>query len=149
MKKLFVCQSIEIKASPSKVWAVLTEPEFTDQWATDFVGGAEFHIESEWKPGSPVLWKDAAGNVVVQGNVTALEPDHLLRYTAFDGRSPEKPTFKAQDGITYKLMQKNGQLTFHLMQGDFASLSEGEKYKEASAKVWSRVLPKIKALSEA
>jgi uncharacterized protein YndB with AHSA1/START domain len=148
MKKLYVCQSIEIKASPSKVWAVLTRPEFTDQWATAFANGLVSHIESDWKAGSRVVWKDGEGNILVEGNVTALEPGYLLRYTAFDVHSPEKPTFTAQDGITYKLMQTNGKLTFHLMQGDFASLNEGEKYKEASAEVWSQVLPKIKALAE-
>jgi uncharacterized protein YndB with AHSA1/START domain len=149
MKKLFVCQSIEIQAPPSKVWAVLTRPEYTDQWSTAFAGGTAFHIESDWKPGSPVLWKDREGEAIVEGNVTALEPDHLLRFTAFDVRSPEKPPIHEEDGITYKLMQKDGKLTLHLMHGDFSSLAEGQKYREASAEVWSRVLPKIKELAEA
>ena len=52
-----VCEkTIEINAPASKVWNVLTRREYTDQWAPEFTGGAEFHIESEDR--SPVLWKD-------------------------------------------------------------------------------------------
>jgi uncharacterized protein YndB with AHSA1/START domain len=149
MKKLFVCQSIEIQAPTSKVWAVLTRPEYTDQWSNAFAGGTAFHIQSDWMLGSPVLWKDPEGRTIVEGNVTAFEPDRLLRFTAFDVRSPERQTIHEEDGITYKLMQKDGKLTLHLMQGDFSNLAEGKKYRTASAEVWSRVLPKIKALAEA
>jgi uncharacterized protein YndB with AHSA1/START domain len=149
MKKLFVCQSVEIQAPTSKVWAVLTRPEYTDQWSNAFAGGTAFHIQSDWKLGSPVLWKDQEGRTIVEGSVTALDPDRLLRFTAFDVRNPEKPLIHEEDGITYKLMTKEGKLTLHLMQGDFSSLAEGKKYHEASAEVWSRVLPKIKTLAEA
>jgi uncharacterized protein YndB with AHSA1/START domain len=69
MKKLFVCQSIEIQAPTSKVWAVLTRPEYTDQWSNAFAGGTASHIESDWKPGSRVIWKDQKGEVIVEGNV--------------------------------------------------------------------------------
>jgi hypothetical protein len=46
-------------------------------------------------------------------------------------------------------MQRDGKLTLHLMHGDFSSQAEGQKSRKASAEVWSRVLPKIKALAEA
>ncbi len=81
MEKLFVEKSIKINTPASRVWDVLTKPEFTDQWAPEFSGGAEFHIESDWKLGSPVLWKGQDGSVIVQGNVTALEPNKFLRFT--------------------------------------------------------------------
>jgi uncharacterized protein YndB with AHSA1/START domain len=73
MSKLFVDKTIEINAPASKVWDVLTRREQTAEWAPEFAGGAEFHIESEWKLGSRVLWKDRDGNVIVEGEVTALE----------------------------------------------------------------------------
>ncbi len=56
MEKLFVNKTIEINAPASKVWDALTRREFTDQWAPQFTGGAEFHIDSDWKLGSPVVW---------------------------------------------------------------------------------------------
>jgi len=55
IEKLFVNKTIEINAPASKVWNVLTRREYTDQWALEFTGGVEFHIESDWKLGSTVL----------------------------------------------------------------------------------------------
>ena len=147
MEKLFVEKSIKINAPASRVWDALTRPEFTDQWALEFSGGAEFHIESDWKLGSPVLWKGQDGSVIVQGNVTALELNKFLRFTVFDVRG-EKPPVTEEDGITYELTEQNGKTLLRLSQGDFSVMAEGEKYHRLSAEVWDRVLPKVKELAE-
>jgi uncharacterized protein YndB with AHSA1/START domain len=148
MKKLFVEKTIEINAPRSKVWDALTKREYTDQWALEFSsGGPQFHIESDWKLGSPVLWKGQDDKVIVEGNVTALEPEELLRFTVFDVRM-ENPSVTEEDGITYKLSQKNGKTALHIRQGDFSALDDGEKYRDMSAQVWDRVLPKVKKLAE-
>ena len=147
MEKLFVEKSIKINAPASRVWDALTRPEFTDQWALEFSGGAEFHIESDWKLGSPVLWKGQDGSMIVQGNVTALEPNKFLRFTVFDVRG-EKPPVTEEDGITYELTEQNGKTMLRLSQGDFSVMAEGEKYHRLSAEVWDRVLPKVKELAE-
>ncbi len=115
--------------------------------AEQFSGGAEFHIESDWKLGSPVLWKGQDGSVIVQGNVTALEPNKFLRFTVFDVRG-EKPPVTEEDGITYELTEQNGKTMLRLSQGDFSVMAEGEKYHRLSAEVWDRVLPKVKELAE-
>ena len=147
MEKLFVEKSIKINTPASSVWDVLTKPEFTDQWAPEFSGGAEFHIESDWKLGSPVLWKGQDGSVIVQGNVTALEPNKFLRFTVFDVRG-EKPPVTEEDGITFELTEQNGKTLLKISQGDFSTMAEGEKYRDLSAEIWDRVLPKVKELAE-
>jgi hypothetical protein len=116
-------------------------------WAPEFSGGSPFHIESEWKVNSPVLWKDSQEKTIVEGNVTALEPRRLLRFTVFDVRS-EKPLVHEEDGITYQLSEKDGKTRLHILQGDFSAMSHGEKYRDMSAEVWERVLPKVKELAE-
>ncbi len=147
MPKLFVEKTIEINAPASKVWDVLTRREQTGEWAPEFSGGAQFHIDSDWNLGSPVLWKGQDGNVIVEGEVTALEPNTFLRFTVFDVRW-EKPPVTEEDGITYELTEQSGKTTLRLLQGDFSVMAEGEKYHRLSAEVWDRVLPKIKALAE-
>ena len=147
MEKLFVDKTIEINVPASKVWNALTRREYTDQWALEFSGGAEFHIESDWKLGSPVLWEGQDGSVIVQGNVTALEPNKFLRFTVFDVRG-EKPPVTEEDGITYELTEQNGKTMLRLLQGDFSVMAEGEKYRNLSAEIWDRVLPKVKELAE-
>ena len=147
MSKLFVDKSIEINAPAEKVWEVLTEREYTTQWAPEFNGGSQFHLESEWRLGSPVFWKDSAGKIIVEGNVTALEFEKLLRFTVFDTRSKRPPVTDA-DGITYQLSEENGKTSLQILQGDFSVMPEGEKYRDMSAEVWDRVLPKVKELAE-
>ena len=147
MPMLFVEKTIEITAPASNVWDVLTRHEQTAEWAPEFAGGAQFYIESEWNLGSPVLWKDQNGNVIVEGKVTAREPKTFLRFTVFDVRG-EKPPVTEEDGINYELTEQSGKTTLRLLQGDFSVMAEGEKYHRLSAQVWDRVLPKIKALAE-
>jgi uncharacterized protein YndB with AHSA1/START domain len=147
MEKLFVNKTIEINAPASKVWDALIRRENTDQWAPEFTGRAEFHIESDWKLGSPVLWTGQDGSVIVQGNVTAIEPEKFLRFTVFDVRG-EKPPVTDEDGITYELTEQNGKTLLRISQGDFSAMAEGEKYRDLSAEIWDRVLPKVKELAE-
>jgi len=148
MPKLFVEKTIEINAPVTKVWDALTQVKNTSQWAEEFSGGGpKFHIESEWKPGSPVLWKSEDGSTTAEGNVTAVEPLKLLRYTVFDVRS-EKPKVTEEDGITYELNEQNGKTTLKILQGDFSSMADGEKYHRLTAENWDRVLPKVKAIAE-
>ncbi len=147
MAKLFVDKTIEINAPIAQVWDVLTRLEMTGMWASEFTGGAPFYIESEWKIGSPVLWKDQDGTVIVEGTVTALEPYRLLRFTVFDVHS-EKPPVTDEDGITYMLSEHDGKTILQVRQGDFSGMDDAEKYHRMSEEIWERVLPKVKALVE-
>jgi uncharacterized protein YndB with AHSA1/START domain len=148
MPKLFVQKTIEIKASTIQVWEALTKLEKTAVWAKEFSsGGPEFHIESDWQVGSPVLWKGQDGAVIVEGNVVVVELYKILHFTVFDVRSP-RPSITAEDGITFKLVEHNGVTMLHLTHGDFSVLPEGEKYCRMSVETWDRVLPKIKELAE-
>lgn len=149
MNKLFVDKTIEINAPAFKVWDAITKSENTNEWASEFSsGGPEFHIKSTWELGSPVLWKGQDGTVIVEGNVTAVQENKLLRFTVFDVRSPERPAVTDIDGITFELAEGNGKTTLHILQGDFSVMTDGEKYRDLSAEIWDKVLPKIKQLSE-
>ncbi|MDR3577635.1 MAG: SRPBCC domain-containing protein [Anaerolineaceae bacterium] len=127
---------------------MLTLRSYTAQWAPEFASGdPHFYIESDWKLGSPVLWKGQDDSSIVEGMVTAIVLNKLLHFTVFDVRS-EKPLVTEEDGITYKLSEQNGITTLHLRQGDFSSMPEGAKYRDMSLAVWQRVLPKVKELAE-
>jgi uncharacterized protein YndB with AHSA1/START domain len=147
MPKLFVDKSIEINAPASKVWNILTDAGYTAEWASEFSGGSPFQIESDWKLDSAVSWKGQDGKVIVEGTVTGLKPGKFLRFTVFDVRS-ERPPVTEEDGITYQLSEEDGKTTLHVLQGDFSAMPDGEKYRDMSAEVWERVLPKVKKLAE-
>jgi uncharacterized protein YndB with AHSA1/START domain len=145
MPELILKQSVEINAPASKVWEVLISAPMTRQWIGSF--GIEGEIVSDWKLGDPVQWKGQDGTVFVEGNVTAVDPEKLLRFTVFDTRS-ERPPVTDKDGITYELSSQNGKTTLTVKQGDFGKMADGEKYYNASIDVWKKVLPKVKALAE-
>jgi uncharacterized protein YndB with AHSA1/START domain len=151
MPKLFVDKTIIINAPTGKVWEILTKPENSDAWAAEFSsGGPRFRIESDWQLGGEVLWKGDDGTVIVEGKVTALEPNKLLRYTVADTRSA-KVEMSEEDGITFELTEQNRVTTLHLLHGDFSVIpdNQGAKFRDLSAQIWDRVLPLIKKLAEA
>jgi len=146
MAPLVVDQSIEIKAPATKVWDVLTKPQFTKQWAKYF-GGFKGNLESDWKLGSPVLWKENDGKVVVEGSVSAVYPGKMLRFTVFDSQM-DRPMVSDTDGITYTLVGNNGSTLLFVRQGDFGGMENGEAYYDATIDTWKKVLPKVKELAE-
>jgi uncharacterized protein YndB with AHSA1/START domain len=148
MPRLYVDKTTEINAVASRVWDVLTSRKYTDQWAPEFSGGdAAFHIESDWTLDSSVHWKDRKGRVLVEGAVTACVPARLLRFTVFDTSRPRPPA-GAEDGITYKLTERDGRTVLWVSQGDFSSMPDGVRYRDLSGEIWDRVLAKVKRLAE-
>ncbi len=73
MKNLFVEKSVEINASASKVWELLTNStlikEWLNNWWPDF--GT---IESDWKLGSAMYWKAVNGTIAGEGKILAIKP---------------------------------------------------------------------------
>jgi len=150
MKKLYVERSIEIDASPSRVWEVLTKPQFTQKWAGEF--GAAGPIDSNWTLGSMVLWRNAKGEVYVRGNVTAVSPLKLLRFTVCDVFNPAlRPTSGlAEHEITqsYSLAGDRENTILSTSHGDFGQLATGAILYPLVLQLWDRLLPKIKGLAE-
>ncbi|GAB3755553.1 ArsR/SmtB family transcription factor [Microlunatus parietis] len=65
-----------IKTSPERLWRALTEPAFTRRyWGTTF--------ETDWQPGSPMVWVDQSGHRIEDPEQVVLEavPHRRLCYT--------------------------------------------------------------------
>ena len=149
MTNLYIEASIEIDAPASSVWAVLTSPELNSQWSG--LLGAKGAIDTDWHPGSPVKWRNADGDVYVNGRVLTVEPGKLLRFSA---RSTN-PALQPMSGLdaddithTYALLEQAGHTTFSITHGDFSKLANGEAILPKAKTVWDQVLPRIKELAE-
>ena len=145
MGKLFIDKTIEIDAPAAKVWEVITNPGINSQWVAEFSPGMQ--LVSDWQLGSRVLWNEANGKTVVEGNVTKIEPGKFQRFTVFDvelGRTPVTD----EDGMTFELVEKDGKTKLFLLHGDFATLAEAQKYYDMTLEAWNKILPKIKELAE-
>ena len=149
MNALIAKKSTTIAAPASRVWAVLTRPDLTSEWSNLF--GASGPIESDWKLGSDVLWKNADGVVYVSGRVTDAKPGRLLRFTVRSTEKDKQPlSGRPEDDITqtYALTETSGQTTLAIEHGDFRLLAGGEEIYSAVMTGWDTVLEKLKALAE-
>lgn len=149
MEKLEIVNVIDIKASPEKVWDLLTNPQQTKK----YMFGCE--TVSDWQVGSDLLWRgeyDGKQMVFVKGKIVKIQINELLEYTVIDPLNAEIPDVPENYlNVEYKLkaIEDGTQLT--VTQGDYSRVAQGEKrYKEAynDGIGWDPILVQIKALAE-
>jgi len=63
-----------ISTTPEKLWAAITDPNFT----TQYWGGTS--IESDWKVGSPIIFR-WGGKIIHNDTIVKCEPPRLLSYS--------------------------------------------------------------------
>lgn len=146
---LIVQNSISIHAPAAKVWDALVNPAQTKK----YMFGCE--TVSDWKPGSPLLWKgvyEGKEMVFVKGNIVTIEPGKYLSYTVIDPNSATISDIPENYlTVEYMLEEKDGNTLLTARQGDFSKVAEGEKrYNETynGGEGWNPILVQIKALVE-
>src|SRR5277367_952926 len=142
MTELFIRKSIEINTPAEALWKVLTDNAFIPQ----YMFGCQ--AETDWKPGSPLLWKGAAdGKVYVKGDVVAINAPHRLEYTIIDPNSTIADIPSNYLKMTYELTERGDQAsTLEIIQGDFATVENGQQRYEDSLGGGDFILPGIKKL---
>jgi uncharacterized protein YndB with AHSA1/START domain len=147
MTKLIAEKSIEIAAPAAKVWAVLTQR--SSEWSDLF--GAKGPVESDWKVGSDVLWRNADGVVYVTGRILDAQPSKLLRFSVRSTQREMQPVSgRAEDDITqtYALAEHGGRATLSTAHGDFVNLANGPQIYPHVVEGWDRILARLKELAE-
>jgi uncharacterized protein YndB with AHSA1/START domain len=144
MAELLIRKSIEVDAPIETLWRVLTDSKFIPQYMFGCVA------ETDWKPGSPLLWKGAAdGKLYVKGRVVASEPPQRLVYTIFDPNSTIKDIPENYLTMTYNVKKRNERVsTLEITQGDFATVEDGQTRYQHSMDGDDSVLKGIKKLAE-
>ncbi len=137
---LSILKSIDINASPLKVWEVLTNPAMIRQYFT----GAE--TITNWKVGTEIVfihWYEEK-ELRNKGVILQFLPNQVLSYTywtAFSGTADKPENYTT---ITYTLEEGNGKTTLSLLQTNFKN---GPWY-EGLQTGWDMVVNKIKAIAE-
>jgi len=130
-------KTITIRAPASKVWEVLTSPRLIPEWADSFTPGAT--AESEWLPGSEVVWTGDNG-MVMRGQVTESVPDQTLRMTFPAGQAPDQD-FDQVESFTLEPQGDTTLLT--ATHGPF-----GAQGYEMMEPPWDAAMAAIKSLAE-
>src|SRR5690606_23554512 len=111
--KLVVKNSIEINASAAKVWDTLVNPAKTKV----YMFGCE--TVSDWKVGSPLLWKmihEGKELIPVKGIVLENKPHTLFKYTVIDPYASYPDIPENHLNVTYQLHEQNGKTTLTVLQ---------------------------------
>jgi uncharacterized protein YndB with AHSA1/START domain len=137
-KSLIVKNYIRINAPVTRVWEVLTKPEYIRKWdelPEDF-GDYEIH------PATIIEWPGYSKLSVVE-----LELNKKLRYSLYVPAWDDETINNI--GYTYTLtLDNNGYTWLGIEIGDFAILAEGAKYYDASVNFGETASHRIKALAE-
>ena len=144
MTELSIRKSIDVAAPVETLWKILTDSAFIPQYMFGCVA------ETDWKPGSPLLWKGAAdGKLYVKGHVVAIDAPHHLEYTVIDPNSTIEDIPENYLTMTYELKGRGeGGSTLEISQGDFSTVANGQKRYEDSAGGGDFILVAIKKLAE-
>ena len=141
MLRQFISKSsIEINASPSRIWEAMIRPEI----AKEYFFGAE--ILTDWKKGSPITFKgEFNGNKYKEkGIILNIEPNSQLQYSHwshFDGLPDEPENYRTW---TFDITGKNETTLLTISEDNIPT----EKQKNRSDEFWKEALLKIKKIVE-
>jgi len=146
-KEMKVENTIQINAPVAKVWEALTKPEWTKQYMFNCA------VESDWKTGSPVIWKmqhEGKEIIPVKGEVEEIIPGRKLKYSVIDPGMDIPDIPENYLHVTYILSEADGQTGLTVIQDGYEHAAKGEeRYQEAvNAGGWSSILAVIKELLE-
>jgi len=132
--------SVLIHAPVDKVWDALTEPELIEKY---FFGT---HVETDWKPGSPVVFKGSFKGKSYQdkGQVMEVIPNRRLVHTYWSsmGGEPDRPeNYKT---VSYELQPEADGTLLTLTQDH----NRSEEAREHSEQNWQQVLQGLKGVVE-
>jgi len=127
-----------IRTTPQKLWAALTDPEFTKQY---WFG---MRSESEWKPGSPWRLVATDGQVWDSGEVVEADPPRRL---VLRWQHMMKPELKSE-GPTLCTMELEQQGAAVKLSITHTIEREASKVITAVSGGWPKVLSNLKSLLE-
>ena len=108
-------------------------------------------ILSEWKIGSPIIWKgkteDGQEVIYVKGEILEYVEGKKVVSTMFDPNSDMKDIPENYVNLTYEVSETAEGTLLTITQGDFAGAENGLKRYEESKQGWSEmVIPLMKKL---
>jgi uncharacterized protein YndB with AHSA1/START domain len=145
MAERFIRHSLEVNAPVQNLWKVLTDNQFIPQYMFGCIA------ETDWKPGSPLLWKGAAdGKLYVKGKVVSFDAPHRLEYTIIDPNNPTVPDVPENYlTVTNTLQERGGKAsTLEMKMGDYSKVANGQQRYDESAGAGDFILQAIKKLAE-
>jgi len=125
---------VKIQGSPEHVWHALTDPKLTEQYYYDT------RVESDWKVGSKIFYRDSEGRSILEGNIVQCEPNERL-VTTFEPKWAENAP--PSSTVIWEIKRAGKHCALHLTHRDLdldtAQMVEG---------AWQGILDRLKEVVE-
>lgn len=136
---LILTKEKQIEATPEKVWGILTENQWIEQWL-----GVQ--MITDWKTGSPIdftfVYKDK--EVKDKGTLLQFEVGKVLSYNYWSVFSATEDSPENYSDITFTITPEGNGILLQLTQTNFAS----QMMFAHAEKNWADTLETIKKLAE-
>ena len=140
-QNLTATKSIVIKATPARVWEALTDPAQVKQ----VMWGSE--VESDWKQGSPLIYRGVWEGKPFEdkGTILEIDPPRLLRTNYYSPLSGKADVPENYAEVTYALVPEGNGTKITVTQSNIAD----EKTRDHSESNWGGALETMKKMIEA
>jgi uncharacterized protein YndB with AHSA1/START domain len=133
-------KSVPIVAAAEVIWNILLTPN--KQWGKAFGGGAL--VQTDWEPGSEVVWTDTEGNLAARGIVKEHRKMDYLQVDMYDDVNAAAGSETGEYAEKYSLAKNEGDSCIL----DIESGPIPKKYTEEHGRMWDGAIKIIKDLSE-
>jgi uncharacterized protein YndB with AHSA1/START domain len=127
-----------IKTSADELWRAITQSAYTSKY---FYGSG---VESDWKTGSPFVYRSPSGQSLIEGTVLESDPGRKLvlaqRFLWDPKSAAEKPS-----RITYEIKEAAGTCRLTVTQDDFV---DGSVAYAATVGGWPWIASGLKTVLE-
>jgi uncharacterized protein YndB with AHSA1/START domain len=145
MPELFIQKSIDVNAPSATMWKVLTDNAYIPQYMFNC------KADTDWKPGSPLLWHGAAdGKLYVKGSIVTCAAPRLLEYTVIDPNNAAVPDIPENYlTMTFAIKERGDKAcTLEIKQGDYSKVANGQQRYDDTIGCDDSMLESMKKIAE-
>jgi len=137
---LVATTTIEINATPERIWDALTNPDIIKQYMFGTT------VSSTWQPGARITWKGSwkGKDYEDKGQIVSIDPPKRLQYTHFSPLSGEEDKPEHYHTVTIDIHGQGGACTVSLTQDGNAD-EAAQKHSEDN---WNSMLTSLKETLE-
>ena len=132
--------TVEIDASPTRVWTALTDPAEIEK----YMFGS--HVVTDWRPGSSIVWEGEyeGKRYEDKGEIVEIKPARRLKITHFSPLSGQEDVPENYHTLTYEL-EAAGAMTRVALSQDNNPTAEAAEHSKAN---WEKMLSGLKEVVE-
>lgn len=134
-----IMKTIELNVSAEQLWPVLVSVDAVTNWAQAFSGGTV--VETDFKSGSPIVWKTAEGEIGAQGVVKERIENKKLVLAYPENGDLSQPESEVYNEV-YEITEINGKTLLKVTAGPLA-----KTWVKSHDPLWDQVMVKIKELA--